>query len=299
LAIDIANKKAYSSDGTDIFEIGKETDISGKVSKSGDTMTGALGIVGSHSEFTTWQAQLVLYGGMVGSMGGYATTITNNIYRGQDNIWGYMNINDNVVEGSLIDLQPTAINFRFNSNGDTEAPGTFAVIHNEVVPTAANHLTRKDYVDTEIANAPTVPIGGVIMYNGLLVDIPSNWQLCDGTNGTPAMHDKFAMGTNTEAQIGDLTGSNDAVNVAHTHVFNGNQLAPHMHYVYVDSTAMKWDLSVAAGGVGGITASGSSGVTAAETTAGTPSGTIESEGQSAENKNIPLSVKLAYIQRMS
>ena len=30
-----------------------------------------------------------------------------------------------------------------------------------------------------------VPVGGIIIYNGLSVDIPNNWLISDGTNGTP------------------------------------------------------------------------------------------------------------------
>jgi hypothetical protein len=37
------------------------------------------------------------------------------------------------------------------------------------------------------------PIGGIIMWSGALVDIPAGWQLCDGTNGTPDLQNRFIL----------------------------------------------------------------------------------------------------------
>lgn len=48
----------------------------------------------------------------------------------------------------------------------------------------------------DVSDAPdnTIPIVAIIPYNGSLSDIPSGWALCDGTNGTPDLRDKFVMG---------------------------------------------------------------------------------------------------------
>ena len=46
---------------------------------------------------------------------------------------------------------------------------------------------------------------------------PAGWALCDGTNGTPNMVDRFARGTVTFRQIGQLSGSS-----AHVHPFSGH-----------------------------------------------------------------------------
>lgn len=52
-----------------------------------------------------------------------------------------------------------------------------------------------------------VPIGGIIMYSGEFAAIPSNWHLCDGTDGTPDLTEKFILGTNTEGDIGTEGGT--------------------------------------------------------------------------------------------
>lgn len=49
--------------------------------------------------------------------------------------------------------------------------------------------------------------GMIIMFNGAPGDVPSGWQFCDGTNGTPDLRDKFIRAGNTP---GDTGGSNTA-----------------------------------------------------------------------------------------
>jgi len=63
--------------------------------------------------------------------------------------------------------------------------------------------------------------GMVILWYGPVVDIPNGWLLCDGTNGTPNLRDRFLVGSgNTYAQ-NDSDG-----NVSHEHSFN---TFPHVH----------------------------------------------------------------------
>lgn len=55
-----------------------------------------------------------------------------------------------------------------------------------------------------------VPIGGIIMWSGTVATIPANWQLCNGTNGTPDLRDKFIAGARQDdagAAKTNLTGS--------------------------------------------------------------------------------------------
>lgn len=43
----------------------------------------------------------------------------------------------------------------------------------------------------------SLPIGTILPYVGNLANIPSGWHLCDGTNGTPDLSDRFLEGTKT------------------------------------------------------------------------------------------------------
>lgn len=60
-------------------------------------------------------------------------------------------------------------------------------------------------------------IGGIIMWHGLLADIPDTYALCDGTNGTPDLREKFIRGSANGVDPGGGGG-----NVNHTHTFLGD-----------------------------------------------------------------------------
>lgn len=71
-----------------------------------------------------------------------------------------------------------------------------------------------------------VPSGVILMWSGLISAIPSGWKLCDGTNGTPNLCDKFILGVASSAQDPGSTGG------SHTATLASNNLPSHTHYVY-------------------------------------------------------------------
>ena len=52
-----------------------------------------------------------------------------------------------------------------------------------------------------------VPIGGIVMWAGLYEDIPSNYLICDGENGTPSLVEKFIYGSAPGEDPGETGGS--------------------------------------------------------------------------------------------
>ena len=80
-------------------------------------------------------------------------------------------------------------------------------------------------------NTPTwgsgFPSGGIIMWYGTIATIPSGWYLCNGSNGTPDLRNKFIVGAYQDSSgtaYTTITGSNtqtggskDAIVVSHTH----------------------------------------------------------------------------------
>lgn len=156
-------------------------------------------------------------------------------------------------------------------------------------------------------NEGVTPVGGIIMYNGTFASIPSNWQLCDGTNGTPDLTDKFVYGTNTELELGDEGGSADAVVVAHTHTAQNAGDHDHDyndpgHTHYNNTTASDGPTQYAARG-NSVLESGFNSNTAVtgitHNTDGDHTHTIDSAGVSGTNQNLPPYYKLAFIRRMS
>ena len=50
-----------------------------------------------------------------------------------------------------------------------------------------------------------IPIGGIIMWSGN--NVPTNWILCDGSNNTPDLRDRFIVGSGSSYSIGATGGS--------------------------------------------------------------------------------------------
>lgn len=72
-----------------------------------------------------------------------------------------------------------------------------------------------------------VPSGVIVMWSGAIASIPTGWFLCDGSNGTPDLRDRFIVGarqddagvakTNITGSLTQTGGSKDAIVVSHTH----------------------------------------------------------------------------------
>jgi len=57
----------------------------------------------------------------------------------------------------------------------------------------------------------------IVSWSGTIVSIPSGWSLCDGTNGTPDLRDKFVQGAGDSYAVDDTGGV-----ASHKHHFTGN-----------------------------------------------------------------------------
>lgn len=53
----------------------------------------------------------------------------------------------------------------------------------------SSRLSSTEWVNKKLYNL--IPKGSIIMYNGLASEIPDGWGICDGTNGTPNLINKF------------------------------------------------------------------------------------------------------------
>jgi len=52
-----------------------------------------------------------------------------------------------------------------------------------------------------------VPIGGIIAYTGSLNALPLNYHICDGTNGTPDLRDRFIVGAGSSYNLNTIGGT--------------------------------------------------------------------------------------------
>lgn len=66
------------------------------------------------------------------------------------------------------------------------------------------------------------PSGGIVMWNGTTTNIPSGWALCDGSNGTPDLRDRFIVGAGRNYSVNSIGGA-DSVSLTES------QMPSHSH----------------------------------------------------------------------
>lgn len=151
--------------------------------------------------------------------------------------------------------------------------------------------------------------GMIMMWSGTIATIPSGWVLCDGTNSTPDLRNRFIVGAYSDTSgtaYTTITGSNtqtggskDAINVSHTHTATSTVTDPkHSHA----ATAGSFVLNQSGGGntagnTGFLTNAGTSSVTATSSTGITVTTTNSTEGSSGTNANLVPYFALAFIMK--
>lgn len=137
----------------------------------------------------------------------------------------------------------------------------------------------------------SIPSNIVIMWSGAIIEIPNGWFLCDGTNGTPDLRNRFVVGSGNLYALDSTGGSKDAVVVNHTHTISIASVGNHDHSFTIQGATNS----------GGSNAGASIESYAQQITSFSPSGShshslaINNQGVSGTNRNLPPYLALAYI----
>lgn len=75
-----------------------------------------------------------------------------------------------------------------------------------------------------------LPIGIIVMWNGYPNTVPSGWSLCDGSNNTPDLRDRFIIGAGNSYGTG-TTGGEDKV------ILTTGQMPSHTHDTSASDTS--------------------------------------------------------------
>jgi hypothetical protein len=68
------------------------------------------------------------------------------------------------------------------------------------------------------ATAGDFPIGSIVPFMGTALQIPTGWQVCDGSNGTVDMSGEHYLGATTSNNVGSISGvTTSSINPNHTH----------------------------------------------------------------------------------
>jgi hypothetical protein len=141
------------------------------------------------------------------------------------------------------------------------------------------------------SNTPTwgsaIPSGGIIIWSGSSASIPSGWLLCDGTNSTPDLRNRFVVGAGSTYAVNATGGSADAIVVSHTHTATVTDPG-HFH------TSATYN-------AGGNNVNGNPGVSLNSGNTGTATTGItvsnSTTGSSGTNANLPPYFALCYIMK--
>ena len=188
-------------------------------------------------------------------------------------------------------MAKAVINLQKESGGIVKISPVDGVGVTEVTVPESGELATKEYVD---ARAGAAPKGLISMWSGSIATIPNDWALCDGTNGTPDLRDRFVVGAGSSYSVGNTGGSKDAVVVSHTHTASTDSQGSHGHTSYGYRI-------VGGGGSTGYNAGLNADFNQARTTSTEGAHghniAVSTNGESGTNKNLPPYYALCYIMK--
>lgn len=152
------------------------------------------------------------------------------------------NISTNATNITSIDTRVTKLENKVADKSDYEDLKTKVDGNTTNIATNTADITS---IKNEIKNLQdAMPVGSIIMYNGKAEEIPSGWAICDGTNGTPNLLDRFILGS---TYAGGMGGKSQVT-------LTVSQLPPHRHKVLKswygkadnanDRQVVRWDETV-------------------------------------------------------
>ena len=196
-----------------------------------------------------------------------------------------------IVKGTEIDTELTAVASAISSKADLNSP---ALTGTPTAPTAGSgtnttQVATTAFVQTALSGAFST--GMIMMWSGTIATIPTGWVLCNGSNSTPDLRNKFVIGAHSDTAgvaYSTVTGSNttsggtkDAIVVSHTHSITD---PGHLHTSLVTS----------GGSLGGGVVDA---VTAGNTGSAVTGISVNTAGVSGTNANLPPYYALAFIMK--
>jgi len=112
-----------------------------------------------------------------------------------------------------------------------------------------------DGTDWLLMNAPAagIPTGVITMWSGAISAIPTGWVICDGTNSTPDLTDRFVIHADADSggtrDVGDTGGSHTAtplgsVGTSGAHTLSTSEMPSHTHSYTYKNTGANCDVTI-------------------------------------------------------
>ena len=164
--------------------------------------------------------------------------------------------------------------------------GTTALVAGDITSGAIIQVVY-DGTEFQLLNPTAIPSGVITMWSGSIASIPAGWYLCDGTNGTPNLRDRFIVGAGTTYAVAATGGSADAVVVSHTHSATVTDPGHAHSYNNPGGSTGSYSGGASSGPSPSTTGSATTGISVANSTTGV----------SGTNANLPPYLALAYIMK--
>lgn len=148
-------------------------------------------------------------------------------------------------------------------------------------------------LDTVTIAGGGLPTGIIAIWSGSADNVPVGWQLCDGTNGTPDLRDKFVLGAGTTYAVGDNGGEE-------THTLTENEMPAHSHIERLGNPiAYDYGFSINGSLSGKAAKIDESVITTREIESGLQFITTRDTGGTDAHNNMPPYYTLCYIMKIA
>ena len=150
---------------------------------------------------------------------------------------------------------------------------------------AKSSEVNENFDDVKNQLNTAMPSGGIIMWSGAVVDIPTGWNLCNGNNSTPDLRGKFIVGAGGDYNPADSGGEE-------RHTLTTNEMPVHTHIQNAHRHAYSHGSDTTSSGYAADTNNGSPTQYTEYTTA-----TNQNAGGGASHENRPPYYALCYIMK--
>jgi len=181
----------------------------------------------------------------------------------------------------------------------------------EVSYSPTGTLTSTNVQDAiDEVNPYTIPSGGIILWSGSVANIPSGWALCDGTNSTPDLRNKFVVGGWVDGVDDAMTtvtgggtksgGSKDAIVPSHSHTYDDKYIDQMQQATSQSFSSLRTIPYSSSGSWSGYMTTGrdDGGNRGIRLNGKIDSASVSTTGSSVTNANLPPYYALAYIMKL-
>ena len=199
-----------------------------------------------------------------------------------------------------------------NATNATTAATVSTTVASGAVGTTQPVGTNNTTLATTAFVRSIIPAGIIMLWSGSIATIPSGWYLCNGSNGTPNLQDRFVVAAGSAYAVAATGGTADSVVVSHTHGATSTSISSSSSSVSDPGHAHSYTGPILASpGTGGgscggqrltsattyTTGAASTGIGVSTSTSTTTSTSIATAGVSGTGQNLPPYYALAYIMK--